>query len=336
MKKVLSLVLALVMVLGMVSVASAASIDKLTVMFVPSRNPEDIMNMTEPLAGLLKEELAKEGIEVEKVEVSVSTSYEAAGEALSAGTIDVALIPGGTYVMYDDGADVILTATRAGLSKDFPDAKDWNDGEPTNTVEEQVTYYRAVIIAGPSEKGAAVSAKVNAGEELTWDDMNGLTWSVMGPTSSAGYIYPSLWLQSNFDKGITDLNSAVVSDSYGTAFARLATGDCDVLVVYADGRRDYEEKWNGEWGRTESIWKETNIIGVTEGIYNDTVSKSKNSETMTDEVTAAVQKAFMNMGTSEIGQQVIAIYSHTGYQIAQSSDYDGARAAQKLLQEMSE
>ena len=34
-------------------------------------------------------------------------------------------------------------------------------------------------------------------------------------------------------------------------------------------------------------------------------------------------------------RQVIAIYSHNGYQMAQASDYDNERAAQKLIQELS-
>lgn len=338
MKKFLVALLALVLCMSMVSGCMAESVAKLNVCFVPSRNPDDIMNMTEPLSNLLKEELAKLGYEIGEVEVTVSTSYEAAGEALSAGTVDVALIPGGTYVIYDDGAEVILTATRDGLSKDFADAKSWNDGTATEGMaEQQVTYYRSLMIAGPSEKGQELAAKVNAGEELTWEDIDSASWAVMGPTSSAGYIYPSLWMLERFGKGITDLTNAVKADSYGTAFARLAMGDCDVLCVYADGRRDYGEQWNTEWNREGSIWDttETNVIGVTDGIYNDTVSVSKNSPIMTDGLKKAVADAFINMATTDVGKQVIAIYSHTGYQYAQSSDYDGARAAQELMMNQS-
>lgn len=61
----------------------------------------------------------------------------------------LALIPGGTYVLYDDGAEVILTATRNGLSKDSDNAKDWNDGQPTEASEKQAVSYRALMIAGP-------------------------------------------------------------------------------------------------------------------------------------------------------------------------------------------
>ena len=300
---------------------AAKTIETLKVAFVPSREPQEIITATEPLKQLLKDELAKEG-------------YDVKGEGLEAGTIDVGLIPGGTYVLYDDGAEVILTATRDGLSKDSDNAKDWNDGQPTEASDKQAVSYRALFIAGPSEKGQELAAKVNAGEELTWDDLNSANWSVMGTSSPAGYIYPALWLQDRYGKGISDLSSAVQSDSYASAFARLASGQVDVLVTYADARRDYAERWNTEFGREGSIWEETNVIGVTAPIYNDTISVSKNSEIMDADLIAALQDAFINIGNTEEGKQVIAIYSHNGYQKAQASDYDNERAAQKLIQEL--
>ena len=315
--------------------AGSKSIEKLSIAFVPSREPEEIITATEPLKEMLTAELAGLGYDVGEVEITVGTSYEAVGEALSAGTADVGLIPGGTYVLYDDGCDVLLTATRDGLSIDSDSAKDWNDNAPTEATTNQVTSYRALMIAGPSEKGKELQDKVNAGGELTWEDLDGANWSVMGTSSPAGYIYPALWLQDHYGKGISDLSSAVQSDSYASAFARLASGQVDVLVTYADARRDYAERWNSEFGREGSIWEETGVIGVTAPIYNDTISVSKNSPIMDADLIAALQQAFINIGNTDAGKQVIAIYSHNGYQIAQSSDYDNERAAQKLIQELS-
>ncbi len=354
MKKSIALLLAVVMLIGTFAACSSSSssdssttetttdsasaenekIDTLNVYFVPSRDPEEIVTATEPLAGLMQSELANLGYDVGEVKITVGTTYEAVGEALSAGTADVGFIPGGTYVLYDDGADVILTATRNGLSKDSDDAKDWNDGEPTEATENQAVSYRALFIAGPSEKGQELAAKVNAGEELTWDDLNSANWSVMSSSSPAGYIYPALWLQDKYQKGITDLSSAVQSDSYASAFARLASGQVDVLVTYADARRDYEENWTSEYGRENSIWDETAVIGVTDPIYNDTVCVSKNSATMTDGLKTAIQTALINIGNTEEGKEVIAIYSHNGYAAAESSDYDKEREAQQLIQEL--
>ena len=348
MKKIFALLLALVMTMSLVACGGNAAndqqdgdaegskkIETLKVAFVPSREPEEIITVTEPLKQMLKDELAAQGYEVGDVEITVGTTYEAVGEGLEAGTIDVGLIPGGTYVLYDDGAEVILTATRDGLSKDSDNAKGWNDGQPTEASDKQVVSYRALFIAGPSAKGQELLTKVNNGEEPTWEDLDSANWSIMGTSSPAGYIYPALWLQDHYGKGISDLASAVQSDSYASAFARLASGQVDVLVTYADARRDYAERWNTEFSREASIWEETGVIGVTAPIYNDTISVSKNSEIMTDEFIAALQNAFINIGNTDAGKEVIAIYSHNGYQKAQPSDYDSERAAQKLIQELS-
>lgn len=340
MKKAVSMVLTGAVCTGLLLGANAMicgaegemkQVDKLSIAFVPSREPEEIITAVEPLKGLLTEEMAKLGYEIGEVDITVGTSYEAVGEALSAGTADVGLIPGGTYVLYDDGCDVLLTATRDGLSIDSDNPKDWNDQAPTEASDKQVTSYRALMIAGPSEKGKELAAKVNAGEELTWDDISSANWSVMNSSSSAGYIYPSLWLLQNYDKNITELPHAVQADSYGSAFARLASGQVDVLCTYADARRDYVDKWNSEYAMENSIWGDTAVIGVTPAIYNDTISVSK---TMDEDLKAALSEAFINIGNTDEGKEVIAIYSHQGYQPAQDSDYDSEREAQQMIREL--
>ncbi len=314
---------------------TSKQIDVLKVSFVPSKDPDQIITTTEPLKELLKKELATQGYKVGSVNIDVGTTYEAVGEALSAGTTDIGLIPGGTYALYDDGADVILTATRKALSNDSDSPKDWNDHKPTKALDDQqASYYRSLFIAGPSAKGQELAAKVNSGQALSWDDLNSARWAVMSTSSSAGYIYPTLWLQQNYGKGLTNLAQVTQSDSYGSSFARLAAGQVDVVVAFADARRDNEEKWMSEFGGKASIWDQTNVIGVTQPIYNDTISVSKKSPIMTDDLKAALQKAFIAIAGTEEGKKVIAIYSHEGYKVAKSSDYDGERKAQELIRSM--
>ena len=173
MKKIVSLLLALAMVLGCAAaLADNIKMDKLTFQFVPSKDADVIITGTKNLPDLIKAEMANLGYDIGDVEISVGTSYEATGEAMSAGTIDVGWLPGGTYAIYSQNkeVDVILTATRAGLSNDSENPADWN-GEANKTLptENQVTFYRSLIYAAPSEKGKALAAKVNAGESLTWE-----------------------------------------------------------------------------------------------------------------------------------------------------------------------
>lgn len=169
--------------------------DKLTLEFVPSKDADVIIAGTQNLPELVKAEMAKLGYDIDEVDITVGTSYDATGEAMSAGSIDLGWLPGGTYALYSDDTDVILTATRNGLSNDSTNPADWN-GEANATQKNgpQVTYYRSLIYAAPTEYGKKLAEKVNNGEALTWEDLDGARWAVQKTSSSAGYIYPSMWL----------------------------------------------------------------------------------------------------------------------------------------------
>ena len=347
MKKLLSLVLALALCLvAFGAVAETVSMDKLTLQFVPSKDADVIITGTKNLPQLLQAELLKQGYDVKDIEISVGVSYEATGEAMAAGTIDIGWLPGGTYALFSDEVDVILTATRAGLSNDSTDPTTWN-GEANKTLKNgpQVTYYRSLIYATPSAYGKELAAKVNAGEALTWEDLDKANWAVLKNSSSAGYIYPTLWLMDNYDgKKLTDLSNIVTLSGYGEAFAQAAAEAVDVIVCYADGRNDYEAAWTiptdsadetgkAGMGRSDSIWNELNVIGVTPGIYNDTVAVTRaKADIYNPEFIAAMQNALINVINTPEGAEIFSVYSHTGYAVAQDSDYDAARAALKAVQ----
>ena len=347
LSRILCLALVVMMAMSLLAVQASAEnqhFDKLTLEFVPSKDADVIIAGTANLPELVKAEMAKLGYDIDEVDITVGTSYEATGEAMSAGTIDVGWLPGGTYAIYSDDTEVILTATRNGLSNDSTNPADWNGVEnATKKDGPQVTYYRSLIYATPSEYGKQLAAKVNNGEELTWDDLNKANWAVLKTSSSAGYIYPTMWLMEHYDgKTLQDLDNVVTLDGYGTAFSYAAAASVDILVCYADGRNDYEASWTipedekdetGKQGlgRKEPIWDELNVIGVTDGIYNDTVAVSKNSPYYTPELMAALQDCFINIINTDEGKEIFSVYSHAGYAKAVDSDYDGARAALALV-----
>ena len=346
-KKLLSLALALLLCIACVSaLADTVAMDKLTLQFVPSKDADVIITGTKNLPELLKAELLNQGYDVKDIEISVGVSYEATGEAMAAGTIDIGWLPGGTYALYSDEVEVILTATRAGLSNDSTDPTTWN-GEANKTLKNgpEVTFYRSLIYATPSAYGKELAAKVNAGEALTWEDLEKANWAVLKNSSSAGYIYPTLWLMDNYDgKKLTDLSNVVTLSGYGEAFAQAAAEAVDIIVCYADGRNDYEAAWTiptdsadetgkAGMGREDSIWNELNVIGVTPGIYNDTVAVTKaKADIYNPEFIAAMQNALINVINTPEGAEIFSVYSHTGYAVAQDSYYDAARAALKAVQ----
>ena len=120
MKKILALTMALILVLSLAAcgakdttpettaAATAAAteeaaeteaarphFDKLTLEFVPSKDADVIIAGTENLPELVKAEMAKLGYDIDEVDITVGTSYDATGEAMSAGTIDLGWLPGG-------------------------------------------------------------------------------------------------------------------------------------------------------------------------------------------------------------------------------------------------
>ena len=347
MKKYLALFLVLVLSLSVTAALAEETIqmDKLTFQFVPSKDADVIITGTQNLPELVQAEMLKHGYEIGEVEISVGTNYNATGEAMAAGSIDVGWLPGGTYALYSDEVDVILTATRDGLSNDSEDPRTWNgDENKTLPTDEQVTFYRSLVYAGPSEYGRVLAAKVNAGEALTWEDLDAATWAVGATSSSAGYIYPTLWLMENYDgHKVSDL-SKTVQLGYADAFAQAAAEQIDIVVCYADGRRDYEAAWNlptdsadetgkAGMGREDSIWNEMTVIGVTDGIYNDTVAVTKaNPDIYNPEFIAALQQSLIDIINTEEGKAIFSVYSHTGSAIGEDSDYDAARAALAVVQ----
>ena len=315
--------------------AETKSIDSLKIAFSPYADADTITTATEPLENLLKETLLEKGYDVKDIDMTVGTSYTAVGEALSAGSADIGFISGGNYVLFSDDCDVLLTALRYAINKDSEDPKEWNDGTIEENTDKMSTYYRSIILAGPSEKGQELLAKVNNGEELTWDDLNSATWAVMGPTSASGYIYPSLWLNERYRKTIADLANAVQSDSYTTSLARLASGQADLMVSYGHIRTKYAPDWKEKFGGTDDMVKQTGIIGVTEGIYNDMIAYSKTSELMQDaDFRQALGDSFIEIAGTDEGKDIIKVFSQVGYEWGDDANYDGERAAQEMLKSM--
>ena len=310
-------------------------IDTLRIAFSPYADADQIITATEPHEDLLKAALLEKGYEVGQVEMTVGTSYTAVGEALSAGSADIGFMSGGNYVLFSDDCDVLLTALRYAINKDSLNPVDWNDGTIEENTDEMSTYYRCIILAGPSEKGRALAEKVNSGENLTWEDLNDATWSVLNPTSASGYIYPCLWLMDNYGHTISDLKNVVQSDSHTTSVARLASGQVDVMVSYGHIRIKNAPLWESEYGGTGPMAEQSDIIGVTDGIYNDMIAWSKTSELMQDEAfRTALGECFIEAAQTEEGREIFGVFSQIGYTWGADSDYDGERAAQELLRSM--
>ena len=341
MKKILLGVMLLFMTAGLLTgcggkdpkgAEKPAGAKELKITLSPYQDAETIKAVTGPLGALLQGKLKEKGCAVDKVTVTVGTSYNAVGEALGAGSADAGFISGATYVLFDKEVDVLLTALRFGLDKDTTDLKAWNDGTPEKFTNRLVQYYRSALVVGPSAKGKALLEQVKKGKKPSWDELKALKWAVMSPASASGYLYPSLYLKKEYGKTLADLPQVIQSESYTTSMARLASGQVDVVAAFSHIRARDEKNWQKKLGGTDSIWKQTGVIGVTDKIYNDTVCVSKASKLMQDpKFRKAFGESLIEIGKTKEGLDALKILGHKGYSWAEAKNYDDERRVQKEL-----
>jgi phosphonate transport system substrate-binding protein len=317
MKKLLSLALLFVSIFALAACGGEEEMTELNVVFVPSRDAAEILDATAPLAELLKTELNDLGYNFETVNVSVSSDYAAAAEAARAGTADVVFLPGGTYVTYADGLVPILAAARDSLNKDFTDAALWNDGQPTLNItgSKNAVSYRSILIAGQSTKGRELADIINGGGEITWDDIKDAAFCTGGPTSSASYVYPNLWLNDNFGKSITDMPNAVDAGGYGGSVSQIEAETCDIAALYGDARM-HNPFSSGD------IFQLTDVIAVTDPIANDGIQVGAHINVKLAE---ALQIAFINLINDEANFAIFDIYSHSAYAPTTFLAYEASR-----------
>ena len=369
-KKLFAVLLSLVMVLTLVACSSnnepaneggedentATVVDELTIAFVPSKDADVILTAAEPLKDLLKAKMLEKGFDIGTVDISVGTSYAAVGEGMIAGTIDLGLIPASTYVLYHpDGVELLLEALRFGVGDatgrviDPSEGIDpWNAGITMDANGMATGYASLIYVNIATDKGADLYAKAQTGE-LTWEDVDSAKWYVCSATSSAGYIYPSLWLNQQFGEGagnsrvtVANLSNVVPDGSYANMMRDLLTGACDVTVGYADVRKDAASTENFEAayadeiaaGTYENVWDIVKVIAVSDYIMNDTISYASADvdPKMTPEFVSALQEAFIEIASTEEGLACVEPYAHKGYQMGQDSDYDSTRAANALFE----
>lgn len=311
-------------------------VDELKIAYSPSADAQAILDTTEPLKQLLIDQLATRGFEVGKVDITVGTSFEAIGESLASGSVDVGIGGGSIYVTYEDDVDLLLTATRDDFNVDSANPMDWNKEIPTRVPGKMTTGYRGLIYAGPSAYGKELAAKVENGEELTFEDLDKATWAVGNTTSNAGYLFPSQWLKTKYGKTLADLSNIVPGTNYPTMFTQAASEQIDVFVVFADGRDTYKDAWTSEMGRSESIYDEVKVIGVTDMIMNDVTMGSKISDTMNlPGFKEAFEQSMIDIAKTPEGQKAISVLGHTGYIIGNDADYDVLREVLADVKSMS-
>ncbi|NNU94920.1 phosphate/phosphite/phosphonate ABC transporter substrate-binding protein, partial [Geobacillus sp. NFOSA3] len=138
--------------------------------FVPSQNAETLEARAKPLADLLSKKLSI------PVKVTVTTDYNAVVQALKSKQLDLGFLPPTDYVIAhkQGAADVLLQAQRYGV---IPE-----NGKNTN---ELVDYYYAIMLV--KKDSNIKDVKDLKGKKVAWQS----------PTSSAGYVWPAIYMKEH-------------------------------------------------------------------------------------------------------------------------------------------
>lgn len=274
----------------------------------------------------LKAALADNGVEVGAVSVTAGTSYAATAQALNEGTVDLAVLPGTAFAQLGRDAVPLLTGHVEGISPDSGSAADWVDTE-TQWSDAPFGGSRTLIVAGPSEYGRQLATRAVSGTAFTWEELNRARW-IAPPT---GGEMASVWLADHYEGNtLSDLSQldtdtpAGYADNGRALMAALAAETADIAVISPARRLDMADVWTAELGRTDSIWVETTVLGVSEKAYDTILAARPDDETLASEsfqTALAAALAQLNHRHGEIGLATGGVLSVP----VTSRDLDGMR-----------
>ncbi|MED1418862.1 phosphate/phosphite/phosphonate ABC transporter substrate-binding protein [Bacillus smithii] len=270
---------------------------KLTIGFVPSQNAETLEARAKPLADLLSKKLNI------PVKVTVTTDYNAVVQALKSKQLDLGFLPPTDYVIAhkQGAADVLLQAQRYGV---IPE-----NGKNTN---ELVDYYCAIMLV--KKDSNIKDVKDLKGKKVAWQS----------PTSSAGYVWPAIYMKEHGIDAQKDVTGIQVQ-GHDKAISALMNGDVDAAAVFLDARNIVAKEY-------PDIWDQTRILFKTEKIPNDTISVRPD---MSVKWKKKISDAFVAIGKDPEGQKIILnIYSHVGYIPSKDANFDIVREYNEKIKEI--
>lgn len=311
--------------------------EHLNILLPASANKSVVEEHADAFCQALRDEMARQGWQVDTITVNVAETETASGKALDDGTADLAVMPANQYFPYSDSAVLLMTATKAGLSVASTDPAKWNGGDDApEYTDEDCPYGRTLICATMSETGRELAQKSENGT-LTWEDLEAARWLVPKVSSSSDFIYPDLWLQSHFGKTTEDLPHILSIDGYSALFTEAGSDAADVVVIAADMRIDYSAAWQmgtndidytGKMGlgHEDSIFNDIQVLGVTEPVYGDVLALCTSDETLNrEDFHTALLQAMDTLEANADARAVWGACGYTGFTATGDSYYDNIR-----------
>ncbi|MCL1948966.1 MAG: phosphate/phosphite/phosphonate ABC transporter substrate-binding protein [Turicibacter sp.] len=297
MKKILSMLACCTLMLAACHSADAggdAAVvenNPLNVQFVPTNNDGTMEARSEEFAAYLSEALGRE------VNVTVATNFNTIVEAMVSGQVDLGIMPPAAFVQARErgGARAILSSVLG--------AYDRETGLPIEG-EVRDSFKGEILVRADSDL-----------HELA--DLVGANIGTLSPSSASGFIYPIVEMMDAGIDPLTDVTLVTVND-IPSGITGVLNGQLDATFVFEGARVVF----NGAFPDDE-LMDELRVLHLTEGdIPNDAIAVHPD---MDEELVAQIKEAFLAMPDTDEGLEIMSLWGHRGYMVADESNYDTIR-----------
>jgi phosphonate transport system substrate-binding protein len=244
---------------------------------VPSQDTETVLSGAEEIAAFFEEDT---GLIVTPL---ITTDYTGAVEAMCSGEAQMGALNTFNYVLAHarECADVALASVRFGS-----------------------TFYQGQLITRPDTGIESVA------------DLAGKTFCRPDPTSTSGWVIPSIDMQAAGIDPENDLAEIIDAGGHDAVVIAVYNGDCDAGSTFVDARTNVEEEF-------PDVMDKVIVISESPPIPNDTISFVPDLDPDTRD---ALVQSFLSLAETEEGLAVLdSVYSWSGMEETDDSFYDGFR-----------
>jgi phosphate/phosphite/phosphonate ABC transporter binding protein len=244
---------------------------------VPSQDTQVVLSGAEEIAAKFEDDT---GLIVNPL---ITTDYTGAVEAMCSGEAQMGALNTFNYVLaHARGcADVALASVRFGS-----------------------TFYQGQLITRPDTGITSVA------------DLAGKTFCRPDPTSTSGWVIPSIDMQANGIDPENDLAEIIDAGGHDAVVISVYNGDCDAGSTFVDARTNVEADF-------PDVMDKVIVISESPPIPNDTVSFLPDLD---PEVKDALVQSLLDLATTEEGLAILdSVYSWSGMEVTDDSFYDGFR-----------
>ena len=147
-------------------------------------------------------------------------------------------------------------------------------------------------------------------------DLAGKTFCRPDPTSTSGWVIPSIAMQANGVNPETDLAEIVDAGGHDAVVIAVYNGDCDAGSTFVDARGNVAEEY-------PDVNDVVVVIEESAPIPNDNISFVPD---VNEGIRDAIITVFLDLASTEEGLEILnSVYSWSGMEVVGDDFYDGFR-----------